>query len=135
MEPVAQHEPMEPVPLIFSCDTEDYETPASDDAELLWARMFARHGIRACFCVVGEEARALRDRGRRDVLQALAGHEIASHGYLVIAPGKSFVYTSFCPLPTPVGAMEGTYTMRREDGTTFEARIGTFVLEDPESLN
>jgi hypothetical protein len=70
---------MDPVPLIFSCDTEDYETPASDDAELLWARMFARHGLRACFCVVGEEARALRDRGRRDVLEALAGHEIASH--------------------------------------------------------
>jgi peptidoglycan/xylan/chitin deacetylase (PgdA/CDA1 family) len=73
---------MEPVPLIFSCDTEDYETPASDDAELLWARMFARHGIKACFCVVGEEARALRDRGRRDVLAALAGHEIASHSDL-----------------------------------------------------
>src|SRR5436853_437859 len=50
---------MEPVPLILSCDTEDYETPASDDAELLWAQMFARHGIRASFCVVGEEARAL----------------------------------------------------------------------------
>jgi hypothetical protein len=73
---------MEPVPLIFSCDTEDYETPASDDAELLWARMFARHGIKACFCVVGEEARALRDRGRRDVLAALAGHEVASHSDL-----------------------------------------------------
>ena len=73
---------MEPVPLIFSCDTEDYETPASDDAELLWARLFARHGIRACFCVVGEEARALRDRGRRDVLAALAQHEIASHSNL-----------------------------------------------------
>jgi peptidoglycan/xylan/chitin deacetylase (PgdA/CDA1 family) len=70
---------MEAVPLIFSCDTEDYETPASDDAELLWARMFARHGVRACFCVVGEEARALRARGRRDVLDALAAHEIASH--------------------------------------------------------
>src|SRR5437868_365338 len=70
---------MEPVPLIFSCDTEDYETPASDDAELLWAQMFARHGIRASFCVVGEEARALRDRGRRDVLAALAQHEIACH--------------------------------------------------------
>ena len=73
---------MDPVPLIFSCDTEDYETAAADDAELLWARMFARHGLRACFCVVGEEARALRDRGRRDVLDALAGHEIASHSNL-----------------------------------------------------
>jgi len=53
----------------------------------------------------------------------------------VIPPGRTFVYTSFCPLPTPVGAMEGTYTMRRDDGTTFEAKIGSFVLEDPESLN
>jgi ApaG protein len=53
----------------------------------------------------------------------------------VIAPGSSFVYTSFCPLPTPVGAMQGTYTMRRQDGTTFDAAIGTFVLEDPESVN
>jgi ApaG protein len=53
----------------------------------------------------------------------------------VIEPGRAFVYTSFCPLPTPIGAMEGTYTMRRDDGTTFEAKIGTFVLEDPESVN
>lgn len=53
----------------------------------------------------------------------------------VIAPGRAFVYTSFCPLPTPIGSMEGTYTMRRADGTTFEARIGTFVLEDPESVS
>ena len=53
----------------------------------------------------------------------------------VIGPGKAFVYTSFCPLPTPIGSMEGTYTMRRDDGTTFEAKIGTFLLEDPESVN
>jgi ApaG protein len=53
----------------------------------------------------------------------------------VIHPGKAFVYTSFCPLPTPVGAMQGSYTMRRADGTTFEARIDPFVLEDPESVN
>lgn len=52
-----------------------------------------------------------------------------------IPPGRAFVYTSFCPLPTPIGAMEGTYTMRRADGSTFEAAIGTFLLEDPESVN
>ena len=53
----------------------------------------------------------------------------------VLEPGESFEYSSFCPLPTPIGSMEGTYTMRRADGTTFEARIGTFVLEDPESVS
>jgi ApaG protein len=53
----------------------------------------------------------------------------------VLAPGHRFTYTSFCPLPTSIGSMEGTYTMRRSDGTTFEAQIPTFVLEDPESIN
>lgn len=53
----------------------------------------------------------------------------------VIEPGTSFVYTSFCPLPTPLGAMEGSYTMRRDDGSMFEAPIAVFVLEDPESVN
>lgn len=53
----------------------------------------------------------------------------------VIGPGARFVYTSFCPLTTPLGAMEGHYTLRRADGTTFDARIETFVLEDPESVN
>jgi ApaG protein len=53
----------------------------------------------------------------------------------VLAPGHSFTYTSFCPLPTSLGSMEGSYMMRRADGTTFEAKIPVFVLEDPESVN
>lgn len=52
-----------------------------------------------------------------------------------IAPGATFAYTSFCPLPTPLGAMEGSYTMQCDDGTRFEARIDPFVLEDPASVN
>src|SRR5437763_1374813 len=70
------------VKLILSFDTEDYETPASDDAEKGWAEMLMRYGLTGCFCVVGEEARALRDRGRRDVLAALARHEVAYHSDL-----------------------------------------------------
>lgn len=53
----------------------------------------------------------------------------------VLAPGHRFTYTSFCPLPTSIGSMEGTYTMRRPDGTVFEAAIPVFVLEDPESVH
>lgn len=67
------------VDLIFSFDSEDYETPASDDGELWWAEALRRHGLTGCFNLVGEEARALRDRGRRDVLAALARHEIDYH--------------------------------------------------------
>lgn len=70
------------VDLLFFFDSEDYETPASDEGELWWAEAMRRHGLTGCFNLVGEEARALRDRGRRDVLAALADHEIGYHSNL-----------------------------------------------------
>jgi ApaG protein len=45
-----------------------------------------------------------------------------------LEPGKSFEYMSGCPLATEWGTMEGSYRMRRADGTEFEARIGRFFL-------
>jgi ApaG protein len=45
-----------------------------------------------------------------------------------LVPGQAFKYQSFCPLKTPWGTMEGTYQMRRDDGTTFGARIARFYL-------
>lgn len=45
-----------------------------------------------------------------------------------IPPGESFEYMSGCPLATPWGTMEGYYVMEREDGSTFQARIGRFLL-------
>src|SRR5690349_7726344 len=68
--------------LILSLDSEDYETPGSDDAELWWAKTLSRYGLTGCFCVVAELARALRARGRRDVLEAYRPHEIAYHSDL-----------------------------------------------------
>jgi len=70
------------VDLLFFFDSEDYETPASDEGELWWAEALSRHGLTGCFNLVGEEARALRDRGRRDVLAALTRHEIGYHSNL-----------------------------------------------------
>lgn len=52
-----------------------------------------------------------------------------------IEPGQSFQYTSFCVLKTPLGQMRGTYTMQREDGTTFDAEIAPFALAVPAALN
>ena len=52
-----------------------------------------------------------------------------------LQPGQSFEYTSFCPLPTPIGSMEGAYTFVRDDGEEFDVAIGLFVLEDPASMN
>lgn len=53
----------------------------------------------------------------------------------VLEPGESFRYTSFCPLPTQVGAMEGSYRMRTTAGEEFEATIAPFGLVDPSVVN
>jgi len=45
-----------------------------------------------------------------------------------IHPGESFEYTSFCPLDTEWGTMEGTYQMQQKDGSVFDAMIGRFLL-------
>ena len=48
-----------------------------------------------------------------------------------LEPGQAFKYQSMCPLRTPWGTMEGSYTMRRDDGERFEARVGRFYLRLP----
>ncbi|MFL6202857.1 MAG: Co2+/Mg2+ efflux protein ApaG [Thermoanaerobaculia bacterium] len=53
----------------------------------------------------------------------------------VLTPGQEFEYTSFCPLPTPVGAMQGSYLMVLPGGESFEARIEPFSLAMPHAVN
>jgi peptidoglycan/xylan/chitin deacetylase (PgdA/CDA1 family) len=60
-------------------DTEDYILPQSDDAAKRLAVFLTQQGIKATFKVVGEKARTLERRGRRDVIGALAQHEIGYH--------------------------------------------------------
>ncbi len=51
-----------------------------------------------------------------------------------LEPGQRFKYTSFCPLSTPWGTMEGSYQMKRDDGKVFEAQIKRFYLHLPVSV-
>ena len=53
----------------------------------------------------------------------------------VLKPGGVFEYTSFCPLKTAVGTMQGSYQMVTEDGTRFDATISAFTLAVPRSLH
>jgi ApaG protein len=53
----------------------------------------------------------------------------------VLAPGKSFEYTSFCPLPTPFGSMRGSYQMVTPDGEAFDIDIAPFELSQPLPVN
>jgi ApaG protein len=50
-------------------------------------------------------------------------------------PGEAFEYTSFCPLPTSMGTMQGSYTMLKRDGERFEAEISPFTLAVPGVVN
>lgn len=49
----------------------------------------------------------------------------------VIEPGKSFQYTSGCPLKTPQGIMVGSYQMSDEAGKLFDVAIPAFSLDSP----
>ena len=53
----------------------------------------------------------------------------------VLQPGGVFEYTSFCPLKTAVGAMQGSYQMVAPDGERFDALIAPFTLAVPHALN
>ena len=52
-----------------------------------------------------------------------------------LEPGEAFEYSSFCPLPTPIGTMEGSYWMVTGDGGGFEAEIAPFTLAVPGVVN
>lgn len=68
-----------PVYVVLWFDTEDYIEPAADDAALRIATDLTAEGVQATFKVVGEKARVLESRGRRDVILALSKHAIGYH--------------------------------------------------------
>ena len=53
----------------------------------------------------------------------------------VLPPGGSFEYTSYCPLKTAVGSMQGSYQMVTAEGEQFDAIIEPFTLAVPNALN
>jgi hypothetical protein len=68
-----------PVYVTLWFDTEDYILPQDDDATKRLAEMLTGLGVRATFKVVGEKARVLESRKRRDVIAALRRHDIGYH--------------------------------------------------------
>lgn len=74
---MAQEDAM--VYVTFWFDTEDYILPQADDAALRLATMFSKRNVKATFKIVGEKARVLEERGRDDVILALAKNDIAYH--------------------------------------------------------
>ena len=63
-------------------DVEDYISPESDSVDEipLWlAETMTEVGVTGTFFVIGEKARSLEERGRQDVIEAMASHDIGSH--------------------------------------------------------
>ncbi|CAA6820617.1 MAG: ApaG protein [uncultured Thiotrichaceae bacterium] len=52
-----------------------------------------------------------------------------------LSPGEGFRYTSGTVLDTPIGSMQGSYLMRADDDTEFDAVIEPFSLADPRVLH
>jgi ApaG protein len=52
-----------------------------------------------------------------------------------LKPGEFFRYTSGAMIETPVGIMQGEYTMRTDDGNHFNAAIPRFTLSIPRTLH
>ena len=53
----------------------------------------------------------------------------------IIAPNKSFQYTSGCVLKTPVGTMEGHYQMINDKKQNLQVTIPVFRLALPNIVN
>ena len=52
-----------------------------------------------------------------------------------IEAGKTYQYSSFCPLSTPTGNMRGTYSLKNEQGHTVTVKIPLFFFRRPETFH
>lgn len=86
----------------------------------------------------GEQLVKLLSR-RWVIVNATGGEQIVEGDGVVgqtpeLGPGETFEYSSYCPLTTAWGTMEGAYSMvrlmesRRPKGEPFEVRIPRFYL-------
>jgi ApaG protein len=84
--------------------------------------------------IVNESAKTATLRNRHWVIIDGEGNIEEVRGVGVVgqqprlAPGEGFKYTSFCPLRTEWGTMEGEYEFEWEDGRMSAVKIGRFYL-------
>lgn len=115
----AEDEPM--VYVTFWFDTEDFILPQADDAAKRLAEMFSKRSVKATFKIVGEKARVLEERGRDDVIYALAKNDMACHS----------TYHSVHPTPAEYSRdldwQEGVSEFVRREGPGLETLRHVFV--------
>lgn len=109
--------PANPVNVLLWFDTEDYLLPADDEATKRLCELLTGRGIRATFKLVGEKARVLERRGRRDVIAALQRHDIGYHSNFHSVHPTPTEYLAEC------GWVDGIAEfVRREGGGAADVR-------------
>lgn len=87
----------------------------------------------------GEESAQLISRHWKIVDSNERTQEVEGIGVVgqqpMLKPGESYRYTSGVVLETETGVMEGSYTLRKENGEEIEAIIPTFALVKPSALH
>jgi ApaG protein len=116
-------------------EVDSHYVPERSDPRI--GRWFFAYRIR----ITNQGARTVQLLSRRWVIIDARGgaEEVAGPGVVgeqpVLEPGETFEYTSFCPLPTPFGSMEGSYTMADDAGGEFEVAVARFTLSEPLKVN
>ena len=91
--------------------------------------------------ISNESERTVQLLSRHWIIVDATGHREEVRGEGVVGeqprlrPGEAYEYTSFCPLPTPFGSMEGSYRMVDESGGTFDVHIAQFELSEELPIN
>lgn len=84
--------------------------------------------------ITNESDRRARLRSRHWIIVDANGqrHDVRGEGVVgetpMLAPGTSYRYSSFCPLPTEWGTMEGSYQMEADDETDFDIAVARFYF-------
>jgi ApaG protein len=104
------------------------EQSSPDEGEFFWAYTID-------IVNEGDETVQLRSRVWRITDGQGQTEEVRGPGVVgetpTIHPGKSFSYTSGCPLRTPSGIMVGSYQMVDANGQMFDVAIPAFSLDSP----
>lgn len=87
--------------------------------------------------IINQSLQALQLLRRHWIITDAQGNveEVEGEGVVgqkpTLNPGEQFQYTSFCPLPTPTGHMQGRYFFSDPNGQTVEIKIPQFFLCEP----
>jgi hypothetical protein len=118
---VAEKEPGDAGPtrpyVVLCFDVEDYTSPESagmDDIPKWLAETLAEVGAPGSFFVIGEKARSLEERGRRDVIEAMALHDVGSHVNL------GSIHPTVTEILEHASFEDGVATMLENEGAGFD---------------